>query len=354
MREFTSARTRSDPEVIDALVAARSLVRRDSLNERAPLRVSARLAVTAAVFVSQVVLSLVHPGWLSWVVIWIVVPPALLSCAAITHEAVHRHLYGSDAVTHAVGLAASLPLGISYAMYRASHLEHHRHTHGPGDPEPLDLLTKPWQLVLGIPALSVAFLHTLWSGNVATLFGRPPGYVKRSDLPVAVASFVAQLLVLGALGLVALRAGWVVLLAGFVVPWLLGAAVWLSILGLAEHYEMPWGPAPAIETTRSVESNAIVRLAYWNTNYHCEHHMVPSVPCWNLRKVHDHIAEEVTTSRGYLPYLGGLHGRLSRGEIPEPAPPGRDGSGNTEAGSRIGTSVSFPPGPSPTEPRGER
>ena len=32
--------------------------------------------------------------------------------------------------------------------------------------------------------------------------------------------------------------------------------------------------------------------------------------------------------------------------------PGRDGAEQTEAGSRIGTSVSFPPGPFPREPRG--
>ena len=322
MRESTSARTPSDPEVIDALSAARSLVRRNSLNDRAPVRVSTRLALTTAVFVLQVFLALAHPGWASWVLIWIVVPPALLSCGAITHEAVHGHLFDNHLANQAVGVAASLPLGISYAMYRASHLEHHRHTHGPGDPEPLDLLTKPWQLVLGIPALSVAFLYTLWSGNLATLVGRPPSYVKRSDVPIAAVSFLAQLFVSGALVVVGSRAGWGVLVAGFVVPWLLGAAVWLSILGLAEHYEMPWGPAPAIATTRSVDSNAIVRFAYWNTNYHCEHHMVPSVPCWNLRAVHDHISEEVTTSSGYISYLRGLHGRLSRGDIPEPAPSG--------------------------------
>jgi fatty acid desaturase len=46
------------------------------------------------------------------------------------------------------------------------------------------------------------------------------------------------------------------------------------------------------ENTRTVRMNPLIRLFYWNMNYHVEHHMHPTVPFHSLEKLHNEIAEQ--------------------------------------------------------------
>jgi fatty acid desaturase len=42
-----------------------------------------------------------------------------------------------------------------------------------------------------------------------------------------------------------------------------------------------------LRNTRTCESNLLIRLLLWDTNYHAEHHCYPMVPFFNLHKVHE-------------------------------------------------------------------
>ncbi|MEM7029941.1 MAG: fatty acid desaturase, partial [Chloroflexota bacterium] len=45
--------------------------------------------------------------------------------------------------------------------------------------------------------------------------------------------------------------------------------------------------------TRTIILNPVVRFLYWHMNYHIEHHMYASVPCYNLHKLHELIKHDL-------------------------------------------------------------
>ena len=45
--------------------------------------------------------------------------------------------------------------------------------------------------------------------------------------------------------------------------------------------------------TRTIILNPFLTFLYWHMNYHIEHHMYASVPCYNLGKLHKLIKPEL-------------------------------------------------------------
>ena len=46
-------------------------------------------------------------------------------------------------------------------------------------------------------------------------------------------------------------------------------------------------------STRSIRLNPILSFIYWNMEYHIEHHLFPSVPSYNLPKLHKEIKDQL-------------------------------------------------------------
>ena len=46
-------------------------------------------------------------------------------------------------------------------------------------------------------------------------------------------------------------------------------------------------------TTREMYLNPILSFLYWRMEYHLTHHMFPTVPSYNLDKLHHHIKEQL-------------------------------------------------------------
>lgn len=44
---------------------------------------------------------------------------------------------------------------------------------------------------------------------------------------------------------------------------------------------------------RTFTLNPVFRLLYWQMNYHTEHHMFPTVPCYNLGRLHERIRDDL-------------------------------------------------------------
>jgi fatty acid desaturase len=71
---------------------------------------------------------------------------------------------------------------------------------------------------------------------------------------------------------------------------------------LSEHYGGQPDPS-ALRNTRTVRSNALVRWAYWNNNFHAEHHLVPAVPYDKLPRLHELTGPQIEhpwLARSYL------------------------------------------------------
>ena len=78
----------------------------------------------------------------------------------------------------------------------------------------------------------------------------------------------------------------------WVFMWLLPMATWLPLVSrirnIAEHALVAQNEADPLRQARTTRANLLERMLvapYW-VNYHCEHHMFTSLPCWNLPMAH--------------------------------------------------------------------
>lgn len=62
-----------------------------------------------------------------------------------------------------------------------------------------------------------------------------------------------------------------------------------------QHVGLQSGQADFRRNCRTFYLNPVVRFLYWQMNYHMEHHMYASVPCYNLQRLHEAIRHDVPT-----------------------------------------------------------
>jgi fatty acid desaturase len=229
-----------------------------------------------------------------WVVAWLVIAWVLVGNAAISHEAVHGHLFASRKWNNAIGTVAALTILASYATFRCYHLEHHARTARDGDPErtPLNFSKRSlYVAVMVLGGLLVLFENTAYT--VMTVVGRPPTWVRtpRQRRTIRLNALVL-LAVVGAVVAGLFLDPWVTINV-WLIPYVIGVFLLLPLLLVPEHYGAT-GRGDILDNTRSLRSNAFVRWAYWNNNFHAAHHLVPTVPYDKIEQV-DQLLEEAGT-----------------------------------------------------------
>ncbi len=69
---------------------------------------------------------------------------------------------------------------------------------------------------------------------------------------------------------------------------------WLVyLMSMPQHYGLRDNVADFRTSCRTFTANPICRLLYWQMNYHLDHHMFPTVPCYNLKKLHAAIKHDL-------------------------------------------------------------
>jgi fatty acid desaturase len=68
-------------------------------------------------------------------------------------------------------------------------------------------------------------------------------------------------------------------------------------LGLTQHCGLKENDNDFRKATRSVKVNPLAEFLYWHMNWHTEHHMFAGVPCYNLKKLYDEIADQMPEPR---------------------------------------------------------
>ena len=215
-----------------------------------------------------------------------------LGLAILMHDAAHGLLFANRRVNDWVGAwLCAHPVFTSLALYRPYHLQHHRFTQQPDDPD------------LGLSAPFPISRASLRRKIVRDLTGQT-AYLRRgeqlrralgpADAPIATqlgnlwrkekGSLVVNMVLLGLLS----AAGYWWL---YPVMWLLPLATWYQLVSrirnIAEHAVVPDNDDP-LRNTRTTYANPLERLLlapYW-VNYHLEHHLFMFVPCWRLPAAH--------------------------------------------------------------------
>ena len=220
--------------------------------------------------------------WWAWPCIW-VVQGFILSCAlGASHDCAHSVFAKSPVGNHIAGIFWSSTVLFNYSLYKQFHLEHHRFTMVPGDTEPLGVFKGFWDYLRSLP--TTAFFVSFWIMSVQAMFNRFPHFIKspKARREVKIDNLA---LMLWAVAIVAATALWP--LKALLLYWgpIFFYFPMVFLTSLPEHYGCDEGP-DIWTNTRSLTSNFLFRYMFWNGNFHAEHHIYPTVPSYNLPKLH--------------------------------------------------------------------
>lgn len=254
------------------------------------------------------------PTWPVRLPAYVVAGIALHALGILLHEAVHGNFFRHRVLDRWAAFLLGAPTLVSAEAYRVTHLLHHRYNRGAKDPDELGNYLADRRL------LSLAFYGWVVLGMLAFVLHVPIAALRRGTRGDRI-RVIGQYLLLAALyaGVIRVAASidaLDVLVHGWLIP--LGV-VWLlvNLRGWSEH--LLTEPGHPLTETRTVTSNALVRAALCNLNYHLEHHLFPAVPWYNLPRVHRLLRDEFHAAgasiyRSYSRFFwdalrAGIHGR---------------------------------------------
>src|SRR3954465_7744145 len=106
------------------------------LTARSSLRGMLLVAHAWGTIIAAVALVTLWPNPLTWLIAVMVVGTRQLGLAILMHEAAHGGLHASKAINEWVGQwLCAVPVGADLASYRSYHLQHHKFTQQPEDPD---------------------------------------------------------------------------------------------------------------------------------------------------------------------------------------------------------------------------
>ena len=243
----------------------------------------------------------------------IIIGTRQLGLFVLMHDAAHAALHINRRVNDwvAVWLCSA-----SIRDYRPYHLQHHRFVQQTEDPDLV--LSAPFPVTrasLGRKIVRDLTGQTFFKQRFGHVVQRIKSRAAGESALVLFGQEIAKdrrFLIGNGLGLLLFSAfgvGWV-----WLAMWLLPMMTWLPLVfrirNIAEHALITKNQPDPLRQARTTQANLLERILvapYW-VNYHCEHHMFTSVPCWNLARAHRMLQRRGATSAmevqpGYLTVL---------------------------------------------------
>ena len=267
----------------------RAALSRDEIRElleMRDLRSAWTLAVNWGLVFASFALVAVWPNPLSILIALFVIGARQLGLAVIMHDASHRSFFRSRALNDFAGSwLAAYPIWSDLHPYRPYHLQHHSKTGGPEDPD-LGLITP-------FPITRPSLRRKMWrdlSGQTGWKFAKAAWrrtFVRYHRDPAAARAargvFVTNLVlfaILAACGRPELYLLWVG-------AWLTTHTLVTRIRAIAEH-ALTQDPDDPLGNTRTTVASWWERLliAPNRVNFHLEHHLLMTVPHYNLPRMH--------------------------------------------------------------------
>jgi len=241
-----------------------------------------------------------------------------LGLAILMHDAAHHALFRDRRVNDLVGnWLCAYPVWADVGPYRAYHLQHHAKNWTAEDPD--------LGLVLPFPITAASLRRKIrrdltgrtgWKRAKATLrrdLGLSKGRQSRTfggvrNLRGVALTNLALFLALAAGGHPALYLLWVV-------AWFTTFQLVTRIRAIAEHAMAP-DPSDPMRNTRTTLASPLERLfvAPNRVNYHLEHHLLMTVPHYNLPRLHEMLRDRGALDGAWIArgYLGVLREAASR------------------------------------------
>ena len=228
------------------------------------------------------------------------------------HECAHYSAFKSRSINEWVASVCGAIVMVPEIHFRYEHTKHHSYTNLVGQDsqyiaQPMSLLGYGWYLS-GVP---------YWWGSVSGIAKRSLGRLSEAELgfiPVSERARViwearahALLYLALAMGVVL---GWTAPVLYWLLPMLLGQPV-MRFIRMAEHVGRPT-ELDLLRNTRSTQVGFVWRFLAWNMNYHCEHHLAPTMPYHALPSLHALVRDHIPTGHGYPAAHREIWQRISR------------------------------------------
>jgi fatty acid desaturase len=212
------------------------------------------------------------------------------------HECGHRTAFRSKWMNDVVYYIASFMIFREPESWRWSHARHHSDTIIVGRDNEISFKRNvpPYRYVLemvGITGVPAEFMKLV--RNARGVFPADQrDYQPEETLNTSKWASRAYLAVIvSVIGLaVALRSFEPLMYA--VLPSFYGRT-YLILLGITQHAGLAEDVTDHRLNTRTIYMNPLNRWIYWNMNYHLEHHMFPSVPFHQLKRLHETVKHEL-------------------------------------------------------------
>ena len=328
--------SRAETDQSRAFLATLSPAKRATIRELHRVRPAwnAMALVYAALWIGTAFLVVPVSSWPVRVLGYLVMGASLHSLGVLMHEGVHGNLFRKRGLDRWGAFLLGAPSLISGAAYRVTHRLHHQHNRTEQDPDEFGNYVRSPRL------LSALFYSWGVIGMLVFLVHVPVHALRRGTVrerQQILLEYGLLALLYAAACFLAVRAGATSLLVhGWLYPMLVVIAI-VNIRGWSEH--MLTEPGNALTQTRTVQSNRVVRFFLCNLNYHLEHHLFPSVPWYNVPRLHTLLEEELRaagayTYRSYARFLWdairiGVHGQAPPFRPESSAPRPEDAAGDS-------------------------
>ncbi len=233
-----------------------------------------------------------------------------LGLGILLHECAHRSFFNSvwlnDFVGHwFAGLAILVPID----FYRPYHFSHHTKTGTEQDPDVGNIAQYPvsktsfkrkilrdFAGLSGLKSMTAMLLYVLpgRAGNAVSLGINKENIAKDAGWRMGVRNYAHVALVQGTLFLILWLCAHPELYVLWWLAYLFTHPFIIRVRQIAEHGAMPQLASYDVrDTTRTTLAKPWERLFFAPNyvNYHCEHHLLPTVPSYNLPRMHRLLVE---------------------------------------------------------------
>lgn len=217
----------------------------------------------------------------------------------LQHQILHNQGFRKSILNEMAGILVGLPMLVSFAGYKASHLRHHRLLGTPENKEFFDYgdqygasrfaTVVIWANRFLMPAHYQGFLKNV----CRALFARPVPGESENVSKLIRRDHLVMFISISALIVTSVLAHSPVIFLSWIIPLVFVAAPIHALIEMPEHYRCDVTSTDVFCNTRTIKTNAFMTWFTNGNNFHVEHHLMPGLPLDRLHDLHANIVQDI-------------------------------------------------------------
>ena len=232
-------------------------------------------------------------GYFASLPLYLLAGASLHGICLFTHEGVHGTLHTNKWINDFIGSLTGYIVLQTMAGYRVLHLKHHKYLNIEGDPGLLKTYFKSNKYIIAMMEWGYFLFGYIAFLSIIPYKGFRKG-TKIDRLLITLDIVIIILFVWLSLSLLPLD----LLLHGWLIP-MIFVHFMMNIRGMSQHLMLEDHHDP-YKGARTIVAHPIVDFFLCNENYHIEHHLYPTVPWYNLKKVHKIIKNNLNNNNSTI------------------------------------------------------